>query len=90
MNPTEIRITHIGEATVKSVREVMLSAFVVADEYDLQVFRANTHLKWHELDNFGIEKAIIYGDEVVETWIRHPTHWDVAITKFTIVVPIEN
>ena len=38
---------------------------------------------WKALDEFNIDEAVIYSDSSIETWVRHPNHWDVAITNFT-------
>ena len=90
MTRPEIHITHIGYCQVPSVKDVQKVAHATAEGLEMQVFRATTHLGWEELDHFGIVQALVYGDDMIETWVRQKTHWEVAITKFTFTVPIIN
>lgn len=84
----EIHISNIYEDRLPNKAWVALSAFQVAMPAGFEIFKRpfNGSMKdsWKTLDQFNIDEAIIYSDTSIETWIRHPHHWDVAITNFKI------
>ena len=103
MTRPEIHITHMMEDTVQydgeSLAEVVRGyAHQLADDgtwlgYRIypRSFRAvDMPTVWEELDLFEIDRAIVYTESSIETWVRYPYHWEVAVSNFTMTVPIIN
>ena len=99
MTRPEIHLTEIHETTLpyegRSLADMVQEyAHALADYQDLRIyprpFRAIIPTTWQELDLFNIDEAVVYNASSIETWIRHPHHWDVVITNFTMTVPIIN
>ena len=101
MNDPEIHLTEIHETAVpyenRSLADIVQEyAHALADYQNLQIyprpfaFPTRVPSVWEALDLFNIDEAVVYNASSIETWIRHPHHWDVVITNFTMTVPIIN